>query len=201
MNSGELPKHLTTKYVSETVDAIEKWTSRVTWRTSQRIHELVCKDVKNWQNNPFITNKGNFFYVLMQFCFSGSIATDFWRNIYSSSEHYEEWENEPILFEDIDSPKEDTLSKIEIVGTLPRAPISRPIHLLNERFLVIHLKQWMNIELAKEKCRRYSLEDTAIFINMLKVDGLLLENIFYKYPIGRRDEENTTPIPMLPEMI
>ncbi len=122
----------------------------------------------------------------MQYCFGWSIITDTIPWVVKSGEFYEEAEFEPVLFEDIEIGTKDW--KAEDHKWFYSASSWEVRIFMTERNLITCLKTGMNFEQAQEYLRWLSREEIQVYKGLLQENGLTLENIFYKYPIGSSDK-------------
>lgn len=69
------PNDIMKEAASIAVDAIDGQLDTKIWRTRLRIQELILTENPYLKNNIFIANQSLFLFILLDFCFMGSITT------------------------------------------------------------------------------------------------------------------------------
>lgn len=187
--------------ISQAIDLIEKNTNRTIWRTSMRIHDLIILSNPTWENNQFLVHRQNFLYLLYNFCFSNSITAIAMPGVQQLWEKYEESIFEPTLFWDIHiEPQKDFEHPEKTRWILYKYTPIDVRSILTERRMFHFMKQWLNFEDANMATGAINPNERAAIVQEFINNGMLVWNIFYKYPHGANDKKSES-LPQLPAYI
>lgn len=154
---------------------------KVSWMTAQRIHDIIAWKWKSYEN-PYIENYPQFITLLYLFVASRSITVI--RREDLNGEYYEEWADEPVIYEDLrlsdDSTKE--------TGTL------------GERMLYILYNDWINVEWALHAVNSTSRSDFDAWQRAIAEGWLSADTLFYKFSSGS-NWRIASDVPNTPEVL
>ncbi len=187
--------------VIQAMDLIEKNTSRTIWRTSMRIHDLIILENPDWQDNTFLKHRQNYLHLLFRFCFGDSITAIRKPELQQLWEKYEESVFEPVLFWDIYMLPSTALMIPEKMKWLiyPYTPVNVRL-ILKERRMFHCMKQGLNFDEANMTTEVILPEERESSIQNFIRNGMMIWNIFYKYPHGTKDKKDES-LPQLPAYI
>ncbi len=155
--------------------------ARVAWMTAQRIHDIIAEKGKSYEN-PYIENYNLFITFLYMFVAAWKMTVI--RREDLNGEYFEEWADEPVLYEDLKLSDDSTKE----TGTM------------GERLLYLFYNDWIAIQWILTAINSTSKSDFDAWQRAIAERWLSADTLFYKFSSGS-NWRITSDLPNTPETL